>query len=170
MARVELTRALYHRGLSEKGFLRPAQFRALGFDGVFKGWKKTLIGATFEQEQIDEFVRLRKMPGTKKDKRQPKFKRKRGTQRVKCKKPNDPEKYRHPEWLKKRAVIYARDRDRCVNCGKGRRDGFKIAVHHLAYDEDKDLWDVPDWYLVTLCEPCHTLEHGKRLKPPPKIF
>ena len=78
--------------------------------------------------------------------------------------------YKHPKWKELRNRIYIRDKKRCVRCGDGPRDGKDLHVHHLLYIKDKEPWDVPEYYLVTLCVECHKLEHSIRLTPPSKHY
>lgn len=42
--------------------------------------------------------------------------------------------------------------------------GVPLHVHHLKYLRGKMIWEVPLFYLVTLCEDCHSKEHGRDLK------
>jgi len=169
-----LSRAILHRGLSQKGFLRPAQFRALGYNGPFKGWKKDLVGKTFSQEQLDDFVRLRKtsVAPTRKERERGKLKRIKSSHKknqANKNKSSYSDDLKNPKWTAKRNKIISRDRHRCVMCGDG-GSGVKLNVHHLLYDKDLDMWEVPDFYLVTLCDSCHHAEHSKRLSPPRKHF
>jgi len=171
-----LTRAIFHRALSPQGKLRPAQFRALGYDHIFRGWKKALIGSQFTQEQLDEFVRLRKTTKinkkpTKREKEREKLKRmKQSHKRAQEGKKRYNEELKDNRWIEKKNKILKRDGNKCIVCGGKKSDGIKLNVHHLLYDNDIEMWDVPDWYLVTLCETCHRLEHCKRLSPPRKHY
>ncbi len=62
-----------------------------------------------------------------------------------------------PEWKLKRKYILDRDEHRCALCGKTRH----LHVHHKKYSEG-NAWEVPDEWLVTLCESCHAEQHGKK--------
>jgi hypothetical protein len=59
--------------------------------------------------------------------------------------------YKHPKWQKKRLEILSRDEWKCVACSDSQST---LHVHHLTYDGDP--WDVPDDWLQTLCEGCHS--------------
>ena len=69
---------------------------------------------------------------------------------------NSTDKYKTPEWQELRERILRRDEFRCVGCAV---KDVPLAVHHLLYDKHKEIWEVPDWYLVTLCKRCHAKEH-----------
>jgi hypothetical protein len=64
----------------------------------------------------------------------------------------------HPNWQKKRVEILKRDDFTCQDCGK---TNIELHVHHLKYN-DKEPWTVPNEWLVTLCDTCHTAEHAFR--------
>lgn len=58
-----------------------------------------------------------------------------------------------------REQVFKRDKNRCVFCGKGPKDGVKIDAHHIM---DRKLWPDGGYYLdngATLCdqglEGCH---------------
>lgn len=78
--------------------------------------------------------------------------------------------YNDPRWKRVRDEIVIRDKHRCRMCGVIERPGIKMDVHHLLYDKDKEVWEVPYLYLATLCRKCHCKEHSKRLKGPSKKF
>ena len=75
--------------------------------------------------------------------------------------------YKTDEWFDLRERIIQRDRFMCVACGK-KSEVFH--VHHLIYQKGCKIWEVPDFYLVTLCPGCHIKEHSKRFAIPPKVF
>jgi hypothetical protein len=146
---ITLTQEMLNKALNAKGNLSWDQFRALGYDGPFKNWKDGLVGTLHDPGIISQFILLKK----------------------KGRKNRHPTSdYNDPRWIKKRNLIYKRDGYSCVNCKKRKADGAKLAVHHLLYIRNREVWEVPDWYLVTLCGSCHKKEHGKRLSPPPKHF
>mgnify|MGYP006276793303 CR=1 FL=1 len=60
-----------------------------------------------------------------------------------------------PEWDSKRKKILKRDGFKCRECG---RSNVELHVHHLKYGE-KTAWDVPDDWLITLCDEHHKQEH-----------
>jgi hypothetical protein len=62
------------------------------------------------------------------------------------------EKLKSPKWQKKRLEIMERDSFCCQICNDSENT---LNVHHLAYIKGKDPWQVPNDYLVTLCEECH---------------
>lgn len=65
------------------------------------------------------------------------------------------EKLKDPRWQKKRLKILERDNFICQDC----RDKKKtLHIHHKLYFKDKEPWDIPDEYLITLCEECHENE------------
>lgn len=67
------------------------------------------------------------------------------------------EKLLDPRWQKKRLEIFERDAFACRYCGDKSKT---LHVHHLKYDGDP--WDVPEKYLLTVCEECHQEEHENR--------
>ena len=75
--------------------------------------------------------------------------------------------YKTDEWMDLRERIIQRDKFRCVACGQKPK---VYHVHHLLYQYGNRIWEVPDYYLVTLCPGCHVKEHSKRFAVPPKHF
>ena len=68
---------------------------------------------------------------------------------------NYSELLKHPKWQKKRLEILERDKFEYRSCMVNNKT---LHVHHLAYDNNyKTPWDYPDYYLITLCQDCHTL-------------
>jgi len=61
-----------------------------------------------------------------------------------------------PEWKRKRLEIIDRDKSTCQHCQSKPR---LLHVHHIIYLQGKRLWEVPDDYLITLCENCHNAIH-----------
>jgi len=181
--KVKLTKALFEKGLSDRGSVSADQLRALGFSGFEKGWKKRAIGKYFNEGQVKEFIALKnihlirhqalseqwKWKEAQKKKRVRNKKPKQKKEPVPRQKTND-KKYEKPEWKAKRIKILERDGYKCVSCGRGVVEGVQLQVHHLVYDNDLEMWEVPDWYLVTLCFRCHQKEHSKRLCAPKKHF
>ncbi len=74
-------------------------------------------------------------------------------------KPNYAEKYRDPRWQMKRLRIMERDLATCQDCCE---PGKHLNVHHLYYVKNREVWDYPDWALVTLCEDCHKTKNPPR--------
>lgn len=155
-----------------------SQFIALGYDGLFIGWRIDIIGKEFTVEQIKGFTTRPSKPRgsaarhllAKKKKAKLKSKRvkpklKQPKKKILAPKIIDP--YSSPQWIELRKKIYARDNYTCVNCGMR---NVPFHAHHLLYDRSGAIWDVPHWYLVTLCPDCHKAEHSKRLAPPPKHY
>jgi replicative DNA helicase len=66
------------------------------------------------------------------------------------------EKLKDPRWQKVRFAIFNRDNWKCIRCGASERP---LHTHHLSYTA-YDPWDEPLENLATLCEDCHSLEHG----------
>ena len=59
--------------------------------------------------------------------------------------------YKHPMWQKTRLRIMERDGWKCFACCDA---DSTLHVHHFFYDGEP--WQVPDDYLQTLCEKCHS--------------
>ncbi len=64
-------------------------------------------------------------------------------------------KLKDPRWQKKRLLIMKRDKFKCKYC---KDDKTTLNVHHLAYTT-QDVWEELNENLITLCEPCHKLQH-----------
>lgn len=68
-----------------------------------------------------------------------------------------------PQWLEKRKIILARDKNRCRCCGAI----TGLQVHHRQYHVSKRTgqkqlpWKYENKYLITLCEKCHSAGHEK---------
>lgn len=65
-----------------------------------------------------------------------------------------------PQWQSLRLHILKRDKYKCKKCGAS---GKRLYVHHTIYLKDKAPWSVPDKYLISLCEECHTKAHEDKL-------
>lgn len=163
-----LTKELFEQGKSSNGGWNKLQLNKLGVPDFVKGWARTIIGKDFSPEAIKEFLDLKDYH----------FKYKTATdntgsamakiaiknklisfQPVIGKLPYK-EQYLHPNWQKLRLVIFKRDGYACINCGSKDKT---LHAHHMKYLPDKFIWEVPAWYLVTLCEDCHSKEHGRDL-------
>jgi hypothetical protein len=70
------------------------------------------------------------------------------------------EKLKDPRWQKKRLEIFERDHWACVECGE-KKD--TLNVHHIFYFYGKEPWDIPNGFLITLCESCH--KSGRPCQP-----
>lgn len=62
------------------------------------------------------------------------------------------EKLKDPRWQKKRLEIMQRDQWTCRLCGSTTET---LNVHHVYYEKGFDVWQYPDFALLTLCEECH---------------
>lgn len=67
------------------------------------------------------------------------------------------EQLRSPQWWYVRDRVLERDGWRCKNCGSGNN----LQVHHRYYIHGRKAWEYHDEALVTLCERCHAVTHGK---------
>lgn len=74
--------------------------------------------------------------------------------------------YRHPDWLKFRESVIARDKGKCVRCGKPSAEDSPMHVHHIKYLPGRMPWDYARVYCESLCSGCHAAEHGII---PPKV-
>lgn len=66
------------------------------------------------------------------------------------------EQLNHPEWIKRRNQIIARDNEMCKKC----KSKHRLQVHHLWYIDGKMAWDHPNCFLITLCDACHRKAHN----------
>ena len=164
----------FDSGFGVKGTLNAMQFRALGYKkSFFSGWRKDMRLKRFTEEEISKYVSLcdahlknRKPKKPRKNKRETESGKKimfdrNGSTRW---------QYGKPQWMSLRDRILSRDDWRCVSCGGRSTTNGMMKVHHLLYERGEYVWDVPDWYLVTLCDKCHKAEHSRNLIPPPKHF
>ena len=66
--------------------------------------------------------------------------------------------YTSAEWMMARGKAMRRDHFRCKRCGRGRRDGIPLEVHHRhTLRTGGDAYELDN--LVTLCQRCHHEEH-----------
>ena len=65
-------------------------------------------------------------------------------------------------WENLKAYAKYRDGYKCRACGKGKKDGKKLEVHHIIRKADGGT-DVPE-NVVTLCEDCHKAYHRGEMK------
>lgn len=159
-----LTKEIIEQGKSDRGGWSADQFICLGVgkDDKTKGWISRLVGKEFPDANIKEFLAL-KNNHLKKKIEQQKVKKLVGfvsfeivTTNLSLK-----DQYLHPNWQKLRLFVLNRDQYKCVNCWDKNKT---LHVHHLKYLPGKFIWEVPKWYLVTLCEDCHSEEHGRDLR------
>jgi hypothetical protein len=64
------------------------------------------------------------------------------------------------EWNEVRIRILKRDKFVCRHCGA---KDCRLSVHHKIYLEGKLPWEVPDKFLISLCDDCHAKAHENRL-------
>ncbi len=69
------------------------------------------------------------------------------------------DKLQDPRWQKKRLEILNRDEWTCVWCCDSETT---LHVHHLIYSPGVEPWDIPNKYLITICDNCHQVEHEER--------
>lgn len=154
-----LTKHIFEQGKSSNGGWNEKQISILGESIKVSKWAKRVIGKEFTEEQINKFLALKDahISGVKvkriESKGKPVF--------LHCSS-NIPykEQYLHPNWQKMRLYILSRDNFTCVECGN---KDHTLHVHHLKYAKNNFIWAVPYWYLVTLCDICHSKEHGRNL-------
>ena len=73
------------------------------------------------------------------------------------------EKLKDPRWQKKRLEILDRDKWQCRWCQDG---SSTLHVHHLFYLPGREPWNIPNGFLITLCESCHKPEDVSFDNPP----
>ena len=161
-----LTSQIFASGKSSNNGYNKEQLAALGINDLTKGWAQRIIGSDIPEESIKKFLDLKDYHFKRKIENGGTLKRKvaakmgvisfapvAGNITVK-------EQYTHPNWQKLRLLILERDKYSCINC---RETSKTLHVHHLKYKQGARIWEVPLWYLVTLCEDCHSEEHGRDL-------
>ena len=164
---MKLTREILLKGKSSNGGWNTEQIAALGDDIKVRGWKGRLIDKEIPDIKVkafldlkDHHLRQRMMSGGKlRDKTLQKMK-------ILNFSPipyplNNQQQYLHPNWQMMRLFVLTRDKFSCVNCNAIDKT---LHAHHLKYLKDKYVWQVPHWYIVTLCEDCHSEEHGRDLR------
>ena len=67
--------------------------------------------------------------------------------------------YLNPKWITKRDIIKKRDNYTCTRC---KCKDKPLHVHHTRYIIGRKLWEVPNVYLITLCDSCHEKEHRNK--------
>ena len=80
--------------------------------------------------------------------------------------------YHWPEWEEVRRQVTLLDKGECVKCRQRGRYSPAAVVHHVKHLTDRpDLAlsifdpDTKERQLISLCRPCHELEHPERLRP-----
>jgi len=156
---IKITNEFLEKGKSIKGGWSSAQFRSLGVSSFKKGWKRKLIGTDVTEEQADKFINLKDAHiGKREENKRKREETRNGSYTVSV--------YQEKEWIDVRQKVLDRDNGRCVNCGSSKN----LRVHHLIYERGKEIWAIPLWYMVTLCDNCHKIEHSKDFISPTKIF
>lgn len=164
---MKITQEIINKGKSSNGGWNMLQAKALGIDKLYKGWMTDLIGCEVSSNKVQEFLDLKDFHFKKKLDKGKNVKKKIMTKMGLIKfepvlVPIPYEKqYLHPNWQKMRLYVMERDKFCCVNCKKGDKT---LHAHHLKYIKGKYVWEVPHWYIVTLCEDCHSEEHGRDLR------
>lgn len=162
-----ITRAFLDRGKSANNGWNKNQWKALGVTVFKKGWCKELIGKEITEEQATKFLEYKDEHFKKKIRNGGEVKNKIRLKMGELKfepvrvKLSYSEQYLHPNWQKMRLYVLDRDNYCCINC---RAVDKTLHAHHLKYSKDKYVWEVPHWYIVTLCEDCHSKEHGRDLR------
>lgn len=138
----------------------------MGVTDFKKGWCKALIGKHVTQEQANKFLELKDEHFRKRISNGGNVSNKIRLKLNQLKfepvktKLEYADQYLHPNWQKMRLFVLDRDNYCCINC---RCADKTLHAHHLKYLKDKYVWEVPHWYIVTLCEDCHSEEHGRDL-------
>ena len=161
------TKELFDKGKSSNGGYNNKQLDCLGVDYKVSGWKYLVIGKELPDSKVAEFLALKdyhfkkKLASGKPVKK--KFLQKNHILNfAPVPKPlSYQEQYLHPNWQMMRVHVLQRDNFTCINCGSIDKT---LHAHHLKYIRDKYVWEVPHWYIVTLCEDCHSMEHGRDLR------
>jgi len=147
---------MIERGKSRNNGYNSEQIAALGIEQT-KGWFKRMCNMEVEASQYETFLSL-----TDAHFNESKVFRKKTIEKMFEPVKDLPwkEQYLHPNWQKMRLAVLNRDNFTCVDC----HDRHKtLHVHHLKYLRGKMIWEVPIWYLVSLCEDCHSKEHDRDL-------
>jgi 5-methylcytosine-specific restriction protein A len=161
-----ITKEIMQAGKSSNNGWNLKQLAALGEPNQSGGWYRRLIGKEVSQEQIDRFLELKDYHLRNRMNKGELIK----SNYVNLKKPTFEytnkvieykDQYLHPNWQKMRLYVLNRDRFCCQECGIKDQT---LHVHHLKYLKNNYIWAVPTWYLITLCDACHSKEHGRDLR------
>jgi hypothetical protein len=68
--------------------------------------------------------------------------------------------YRSASWHEFRQEVLRLDGYACTQCGRQRKDGVRLHVHHKRYLAGHKPWEYPHDQCATLCSGCHAGEHG----------
>lgn len=160
-----MTLELFNQGKSSKGGWNFTQVRLFG-EEMTKGWMNRIVGNDYPEETIMKFLELKDAHiniGSKQNKEVNQMRKLHKmdltfmpeTRNIPYK-----EQYLHPNWQKMRLYVLKRDNFTCVECGDKTKT---LHAHHLKYLYGKYVWQVPHYYIVTLCENCHSREHSRDL-------
>jgi 5-methylcytosine-specific restriction endonuclease McrA len=69
-------------------------------------------------------------------------------------------KLKDKRWIKYRYLVLRRDDHTCQDCGGKEEWGYQLHVHHIKYISNKEPWEYPPSYVITLCKRCHENIHG----------
>ena len=68
--------------------------------------------------------------------------------------------YRSADWHQFRQEVLRLDGYACTRCGRQRKDGVRLHVHHKRYLAGHKPWEYAHDQCDTLCSGCHAAEHG----------
>jgi hypothetical protein len=162
-----LTREILDLGKSDRGGWSSKQMVALDNANYKqnKGWKNQIVGKDYDPAAIELFLSLKNHHLSREKINNVKLKKGRIGAVISFEpvftKIEYSEQYLHPNWQKMRLFVFKRDMFTCVDCGDKTKT---LHAHHLKYMYGKFIWEVPPFYIVTLCEDCHSKEHGRDLK------
>lgn len=162
-----LTKEIFESGKSVRGGINKKQMVALGAGDYMQnsGWYRRIIGKDYDPVDIQLFLSLKDAHLTKERIQHAELSKKHvaGSLRFEPVFNAIPyaDQYLHPNWQKMRLYVLKRDNFTCVNC---RSKDKTLHAHHIKYLFGKFIWEVPPYYIVTLCEDCHSEEHNRDLR------
>lgn len=68
-------------------------------------------------------------------------------------------------WQRKRLEVFNAANWHCVNC-TDKDETVPLHAHHTLYLPGRAPWEYADGEIVSICDPCHAQEHGKRESDP----
>lgn len=68
-------------------------------------------------------------------------------------------------WQRRRLEVFRDANWRCQHCGNDRNE-IPLHAHHRLYVPGHAPWEYQPGEIVSLCDPCHGEEHGKRESSP----
>jgi len=160
-----MTKEIMKEGMSINNGWNKHQLAAIG-EKQTRGWYQRIIGKEVTEEEVRGFLDYKDFHFSGKPEKIKNILLRKG-------KNNKPvftdvtrnisfsDQYLHPNWQKMRLYILQRDGFCCVDCGSKDK---QLHAHHLKYIYGKFIWDVPPFYIVTLCEDCHSKEHNRDLR------